>query len=275
LWTSLSYERGPRQGVSKERKLYEDIEKGRKKISNEFLLDFPKFAAAFKAIFGDPHRIPSYGHFRKMVRIARTFGDPAIWDRLPDSFEAIYQFTFIAVEDRTKLMESGAVCKTTSMERVEELRKEHSANYKTERQLREANAVEHWLRRGAKQHAMRQIELAKMVTSFGDEQRAVFARIASMSEDETARYIETHVTEYLEHMRQEKIRIASLTKEQKFEELKPIFGGINLSKQTETKTKAQKDAEFEAWSREVEKGLDAQREKAKAARLRSRAESTS
>jgi hypothetical protein len=118
-----------RASGGQQRKFYEALEKGMiRRIDPKWKeSQHPDFIAAWEAIFGDPLRIPSYGHFRKMIRMARSriFTDPANWDRLPDSFDAIYYLSFLANETLIELLNSGAVCKTTSLERVKELRADY------------------------------------------------------------------------------------------------------------------------------------------------------
>jgi hypothetical protein len=79
-------------------KIYEEVEKGLKMVA-ECRDRYPAFAEAYEAIFGDPLNIPSYGHFRKLVKLARNpvLNNPENWNNLPDSFGALYQLSFCGI----------------------------------------------------------------------------------------------------------------------------------------------------------------------------------
>ena len=80
------------------RKVYKDTEE-RSNMVAKYGDQYPEFGIAYEAIFEDPLNIPSYGHFRKLVKLAKSpaLTDPKNWPLLPDSFGALYQLSFCGV----------------------------------------------------------------------------------------------------------------------------------------------------------------------------------
>jgi hypothetical protein len=63
-------------------------------------------------------------YYRKLVTIGGNsiFLDPANWDRLPDSVEAMYHLSFLPVELLAEHLRSGVVCKKMTLVAAKELR---------------------------------------------------------------------------------------------------------------------------------------------------------
>lgn len=102
-------------------------------IDPELRRRHPEFAEAYDAIFGDPLQIPSYGYFMRLVQIGRVFDDPATWDKLPDSFEAIYQLSlnpdledFSETDQNFKLSIKEAVALRQQQENEERIREQEA-----------------------------------------------------------------------------------------------------------------------------------------------------
>ena len=122
-------------GYQRDRTLYEAIERDHLNLLTAYRIDNQEFVKAYQAIFGDRHRIPSYGHFRKLVCLGRNqvLVNPSNWPKLPDSFEAIYQLSFCVRKDVLtavvdfspiqQLLDSGSVTKRTNMAEIEAIRK--------------------------------------------------------------------------------------------------------------------------------------------------------
>lgn len=189
IWNMISYRRdehGGTMGGPERRKLYEDIEKGRFRIAQEFKKAYPEFAKAYDAIFGDPLRIPSYPHFMKLVKIGRDpdLTDPMLWDKLPDSFECIYQLSLVR-DDVGMMLADGTITKKTSLKAIRRLRRKcDKAAAREEQQKRDQNCEELQRRFNAKlEDSLRQTVLKEMYASFPQHLKAeVERRVAELKE---------------------------------------------------------------------------------------------
>jgi hypothetical protein len=105
-------------------KIYEEAEKSSKIIA-EYRNTYPAFGKAYQAIFGDPLNIPSYGHFRKLVKLASNpvLTDPKNWHRLPDFFGALYQLSFCGLHVQAGIDE-GKITKSMTPKQATRFRRE-------------------------------------------------------------------------------------------------------------------------------------------------------
>ena len=128
LWRQIAEDTYRVVGGPRTRRLYDQFASGQRKFMPRFLDDNPEFREAFETIFGDPLRVPSYGHFRKLVKIGRDefLTDPDLWEFLPDSFEAIYQLTLVNDDVGMLLCGGDWITKNTSLKEVIRLRHERN-----------------------------------------------------------------------------------------------------------------------------------------------------
>jgi hypothetical protein len=189
IWDIVAYRRdgqGRVVGGPERRKLYENIEKRRISIAQEFKQAYPEFAAAYDAIFGDPFRIPSYPHFMKLVKIGRTpdLTAPALWDKLPDSFECIYQLSLLN-DDVGMLLANATITKETSLKTIRRLRRKCDAEAERRaQQKRDQDHEELKQRFNAKlEDTLRQTVLKEMYGSLPEAMRTeVDQRVAKLKE---------------------------------------------------------------------------------------------